>query len=219
MQLTPRETEKLLIYAAADVARRRRARRHTRITDFAETAQIKTGAPSRTERVANHKRLLRVEEEIRAAARFAGRADLGRSARFALVRSGRLSGPHGSRSVSDPESLRAIGGSGFTQWPFDGVGPHRAISAHPGPARLGCASCSSGQGFALGFPPTSPRDDAVAVGQQSEPPPPAEDLHLRAVAHTGRTKRKRVPRWEPASFVLRTLFDVSSPTSALACPA
>jgi len=37
------------------------------------TGQIKTGAPSRTERVAKYNRLLRIEEELRGQARFAGR--------------------------------------------------------------------------------------------------------------------------------------------------
>ena len=53
----------------------------TTIADFvvgAGIAQIKTGAPSRTERVAKYNQMLRIEEELGAAARFAGRAGLGR---------------------------------------------------------------------------------------------------------------------------------------------
>ncbi len=51
----------------------------TTIADFvvgAGIAQIKTGAPSRTERVAKYNQLLRIEEELGAAARFAGPAGL-----------------------------------------------------------------------------------------------------------------------------------------------
>ena len=40
--------------------------------------QIKTGAPSRTDRVAKYNQLLRIEEQLGAAARFAGAAALGR---------------------------------------------------------------------------------------------------------------------------------------------
>ena len=40
------------------------------------TGQIKTGAPSRTDRVAKYNQLLRIEEELGAAARFAGKAAL-----------------------------------------------------------------------------------------------------------------------------------------------
>ncbi len=51
----------------------------TTIADFvvgAGIAQIKTGAPSRTERVAKYNQMMRIEEELGAAARFAGRAGL-----------------------------------------------------------------------------------------------------------------------------------------------
>src|SRR5258706_6875735 len=44
------------------------------------TGQIKSGAPSRSERVAKYNRLLRIEEELGGAARYAGRAALARSA-------------------------------------------------------------------------------------------------------------------------------------------
>ncbi len=47
----------------------------TTIADFvvgAGVAQIKTGAPSRSERVAKYNQLLRIEEELGAGARFAG---------------------------------------------------------------------------------------------------------------------------------------------------
>jgi enolase len=52
----------------------------TTIADFvvgAGIAQIKTGAPSRTERVAKYNQMLRIEEELGVAARFAGRSGLG----------------------------------------------------------------------------------------------------------------------------------------------
>lgn len=51
----------------------------TTIADFvvgAGIAQIKTGAPSRSERVAKYNQLLRIEEELGAGARFAGRSGL-----------------------------------------------------------------------------------------------------------------------------------------------
>jgi enolase len=38
------------------------------------TGQLKTGAPSRSERVAKYNRLLRIEEELGDVARYAGRA-------------------------------------------------------------------------------------------------------------------------------------------------
>jgi enolase len=43
------------------------------------TGQIKSGAPSRSERVAKYNRLLRIEEELGASARYAGRAALART--------------------------------------------------------------------------------------------------------------------------------------------
>jgi enolase len=52
----------------------------TTIADFvvgAGIAQIKTGAPSRTERVAKYNEMLRIEEELGVAARFAARTGLG----------------------------------------------------------------------------------------------------------------------------------------------
>jgi enolase len=52
----------------------------TTIADFvvgAGIAQIKTGAPSRTERVAKYNQMLRIEEELGSTARFAGRTGLG----------------------------------------------------------------------------------------------------------------------------------------------
>ena len=51
----------------------------TTIADFVVamgTGQIKTGAPSRSERVAKYNRLLRIEEELGDAARYPGRAAL-----------------------------------------------------------------------------------------------------------------------------------------------
>lgn len=53
----------------------------TTIADLAVATgcgQIKTGAPCRSERVAKYNRLLRIEEELAAAARFAGREAFGR---------------------------------------------------------------------------------------------------------------------------------------------
>ena len=53
----------------------------TTIADLAVATgvgQIKTGAPARGERTAKYNRLLRIEEELGAAARYAGRAALGR---------------------------------------------------------------------------------------------------------------------------------------------
>ena len=51
----------------------------TTIADFVVamgTGQIKTGAPSRSERVAKYNRLLRIEEELGDGARYLGRAAL-----------------------------------------------------------------------------------------------------------------------------------------------
>ena len=45
------------------------------------TGQIKTGAPSRSERVAKYNRLLRIEEDLDEAAAFRGRGALARGAR------------------------------------------------------------------------------------------------------------------------------------------
>jgi enolase len=50
------------------------------------TGQIKSGAPSRSERVAKYNRLLRIEEELGGAARYAGRAALATSAGAASAR-------------------------------------------------------------------------------------------------------------------------------------
>ena len=54
------------------------------------TGQIKTGAPSRSERVAKYNRLLRIEGELGDGADTSGREALGRRASGALVRSRRL---------------------------------------------------------------------------------------------------------------------------------
>jgi enolase len=40
------------------------------------TGQLKSGAPSRSERVAKYNRLVRIEEELGSAARYAGRTAL-----------------------------------------------------------------------------------------------------------------------------------------------
>src|ERR1041385_8633865 len=66
------------------------------------------------------------------------------------------------------------------------VSPHRAGS--PRPSRLVRGSCSSVRGFASGFFPTPPRDDAVASGSESPPPVPPEDSHLQTTAHAGHTR-------------------------------
>jgi enolase len=52
------------------------------------TGQIKTGAPSRSERVAKYNRLLRIEGELGDGARYLGRAALGRSGSAAAVEVG-----------------------------------------------------------------------------------------------------------------------------------
>jgi enolase len=49
------------------------------------TGQIKTGAPSRSERVAKYNRLLRIEAELGAGAVYLGRAALGRKVGSAPV--------------------------------------------------------------------------------------------------------------------------------------
>src|SRR5690606_16963131 len=53
---------------------------------------------------------------------------------------------------------------------------------------LGCGSCSSGRDFASGFLPTSPHDDAVAIGQRFPLPGSVEDLHLLINEHAGHTE-------------------------------
>ncbi len=53
----------------------------TTIADIAvatNSGQIKTGAPSRTDRVAKYNRLLRIEDELGAAARYAGKQAFGK---------------------------------------------------------------------------------------------------------------------------------------------
>jgi enolase len=64
---------------AAVVSHRSGETEDTTIADFAVatgTGQIKTGAPSRSERVAKYNRLLRIEAELGAAARYPGREAL-----------------------------------------------------------------------------------------------------------------------------------------------
>jgi hypothetical protein len=54
-------------------------------------------------------------------------------------------------------------------------------------------------------PWTPPRGDAVAVGWELAPPPPAENFHLQATAHAGRTTQKSGrPRWASRSSFLAT---------------
>ena len=60
----------------------------TTIADFVVamgTGQIKSGAPSRSERVAKYNRLLRIEEELGSEARYAGRSALARSSAAATA--------------------------------------------------------------------------------------------------------------------------------------
>jgi len=66
---------------AAIVSHRSGETEDTFIADFVVamgTGQIKTGSASRTDRVAKYNQLLRIEEELGAAARFPGRAALAR---------------------------------------------------------------------------------------------------------------------------------------------
>jgi enolase len=65
---------------AAVISHRSGETEDTTIADLAVTTgagQIKTGAPARGERTAKFNRLLRIEEELGAAARYAGRGALG----------------------------------------------------------------------------------------------------------------------------------------------
>jgi enolase len=67
---------------AAMVSHRSGETEDTSIADFVValgTGQIKSGAPSRSERVAKYNRLLRIEEELGANAQYAGAAALARS--------------------------------------------------------------------------------------------------------------------------------------------
>ena len=57
------------------------------------TGQIKTGAPSRSERVAKYNRLLRIEEELGDAALYLGRKALAGASRRSIARDG--AGPSG----------------------------------------------------------------------------------------------------------------------------
>src|SRR5690606_24119543 len=68
----------------AIVSRRSGETEDTTIADLAvavNAGQIKTGAPSRTDRVAKYNQLLRIEEELGAAARYRGKGVLRRLAR------------------------------------------------------------------------------------------------------------------------------------------
>jgi hypothetical protein len=60
--------------------------------------------------------------------------------------------------------------------------------AYPDRPRLLRGSCSSVQGFASGFLPTPPHDDAVASGSELAPPLPPGDFHPQSIAHAGRTQ-------------------------------
>jgi hypothetical protein len=68
--------------------------------------------------------------------------------------------------------------------------PRGSDRPSPRPPSLVCGSCSSGRSFASGFLPTPPHGDAVAVGSESAPPLPTEDLHLRPAAHAGRAREE-----------------------------
>jgi enolase len=68
---------------AAVVSHRSGETEDTTIADLAVACgagQIKTGAPSRSDRVCKYNRLLRIEEELGSRARYAGRSTLARSA-------------------------------------------------------------------------------------------------------------------------------------------
>lgn len=109
----------------------------------------------------------------------------GRAIRQVCARwSRRLSGPHGSRPVSDLESLRAISGFGFAHWPFGGVGLHRAIPAHPGRCASDALSCPSGQGYAW----TSTRRRLATT-----PLPLASSQHERLLQRTCISEMPLVP--------------------------
>jgi enolase 1/2/3 len=73
---------------AAMVSHRSGETEDTTIADFVValgTGQIKSGAPSRSERVAKYNRLARIEEELGGAARYAGRAALARTSTGAVA--------------------------------------------------------------------------------------------------------------------------------------
>jgi len=73
---------------AAMVSHRSGETEDTTIADFVValgTGQIKSGAPSRSERVAKYNRLARIEEELGGAARYAGRAALAKTSTGAVA--------------------------------------------------------------------------------------------------------------------------------------
>jgi hypothetical protein len=59
------------------------------------------------------------------------------------------------------------------------------------------------QGFASGFLPTPPHDDAVASGSELAPPLPPGDFHPQSVAHAGRTQEWAQPNLDRLQ---RTVF-------------
>jgi hypothetical protein len=71
--------------------------------------------------------------------------------------------------------------------------------AHPDRPRLLRGSCSPVQGFASGFLPTPPHDDAVASGSELASPLPPGDFHPQAIAHAGRTQGGACGAAGPAS--------------------
>jgi hypothetical protein len=100
----------------------------TTIADFVVgvgIAQFKTGAPSRTERVAKYNRMLRIEEELGAASRFAGRSGLGARLRpwlwFPSTAAHRLRKP--SRHVDHHRSFDSDFGVAYSVDQGDGVRP------------------------------------------------------------------------------------------------
>src|SRR3984893_19444300 len=100
------------------------------------------------------------------------------------------------------------------------------MAGSPRSQRLVRASRSSVQGFASGFLPTPPRDDAVASGSGLASPPPLEDFHLQALAHAGRTTTSNAARssyrtperlhgWELEPRMGITAFPAASLAAAL----
>src|SRR5215831_8196717 len=55
------------------------------------------------------------------------------------------------------------------------------------------------QGFASGFLPTPPHDDAVASGSELASPLPPGDFHPQAIAHAGRTQDGALRRRGPGA--------------------
>jgi hypothetical protein len=105
------------------------------------------------------------------------------------------SAPHWTRHPDRPPRIRTAAfpllPPRLREAPLGGNGLCRMRPAHPGPPASYAVSHSSVQGFASGFLPTPPRDDAVASDSELAPPLPPEDFHLLATAHAGRTSYGR----------------------------